>query len=432
MFDINKIQSKIEEKGINDSEVFYRKKQQKEIELESQEVKYVKETNREGVAIRVLANQKLGFASTNNQEKIQETIKSAISNSKINKTKLNNFQEPSSYPEVKKLFDPAIKEIKPKELIKHSEELINSSNNENVKPTSGSITATVKKTEIINSNGVNQKTQTTSINAIITTMARSEKDIATAYNYQTKRSLNEIDFNEIGREAAQTAKNQLNPKKAPTGEVEVVFKPFALAPLLRFTLLKSLSAEEIQKERSRVPEFLDKKIGPTYLEATDDGTLKAGNRSRRFDDEGAPTKKQPIIKNGVLKGVLHNLKTAHRGKEKTTANGFRRSISDSPRVSPTNFVISPKHSYNDLLTENTVIIRSILGAHTSNKVTGDFSLGIKNGYKIKNGKKKPIKQSMVSGNIYELIKNIKAIGNDTRAINSVVTPSIKTTARISS
>jgi PmbA protein len=60
-----------------------------------------------------------------------------------------------------------------------------------------------------------------------------------------------------------------------------------------------------------------------------------------------------------------------------------------------------------------VMITDFAGLHSgANSITGDFSLAAK-GYYIKDGKKQyPIEQITVAGNYFDLIKDIKAIGDD--------------------
>ena len=73
-----------------------------------------------------------------------------------------------------------------------------------------------------------------------------------------------------------------------------------------------------------------------------------------------------------------------------------------------------------------VMITDFAGLHSgANSITGDFSLAAK-GYYIKNGKKQyPIEQITVAGNYFELIKDIKAIGEDLKfPMSSFGSPSI--------
>ncbi|MBM2824858.1 MAG: PmbA/TldD family protein [Dehalococcoidales bacterium] len=67
-----------------------------------------------------------------------------------------------------------------------------------------------------------------------------------------------------------------------------------------------------------------------------------------------------------------------------------------------------------------------MGAEQGNILGGDFSGNVLLGYKVENGKiVGRVKDTMVSGNVYQLLKQISAIGSDARWVgSSVSTPSL--------
>ena len=68
----------------------------------------------------------------------------------------------------------------------------------------------------------------------------------------------------------------------------------------------------------------------------------------------------------------------------------------------------------------------MIGAHTANAISGDFSVEARNAYAIKDGQiDKPIRSLMISGNIFEMLKNITGAGMDVRKVGGTVTPSIR-------
>ena len=73
-----------------------------------------------------------------------------------------------------------------------------------------------------------------------------------------------------------------------------------------------------------------------------------------------------------------------------------------------------------------IMVTDFAGLHSgANAITGDFSLAAK-GFYIKDGKKEyPVEQITVAGNFFDLLKNIKFIGNDLNfPISSVGAPSV--------
>jgi len=73
-----------------------------------------------------------------------------------------------------------------------------------------------------------------------------------------------------------------------------------------------------------------------------------------------------------------------------------------------------------------LVIEYLMGAGQGNILGGDFSGNVLLGYKVENGKiVGRVKDTMVSGNVYQVLKDIAAIGNDTRWVGSFLSsPSI--------
>jgi PmbA protein len=72
-----------------------------------------------------------------------------------------------------------------------------------------------------------------------------------------------------------------------------------------------------------------------------------------------------------------------------------------------------------------MLITSLVGMHTANPVSGDFSVGA-TGFLIENGRlTHPVKGVAIAGNVVELFKNIEMIGNDRRFYSAVGSPSLK-------
>jgi PmbA protein len=73
-----------------------------------------------------------------------------------------------------------------------------------------------------------------------------------------------------------------------------------------------------------------------------------------------------------------------------------------------------------------LIIEQLMGATQGNILNGDFSGNVLLGYRIANGEiTGRVKNTMVSGNIYQILKQVEALGNDSRWVDGFLrTPSI--------
>jgi len=86
-----------------------------------------------------------------------------------------------------------------------------------------------------------------------------------------------------------------------------------------------------------------------------------------------------------------------------------RGYNDLPGVSPSNFIIEPHGKINDF--DEYLYINTLIGTHTSNPITGDFSVEISNSYIVKDGEEIPVKKGLLSGNIFESLKTAIPLDN---------------------
>ncbi|HEQ78269.1 MAG TPA: TldD/PmbA family protein, partial [Euryarchaeota archaeon] len=140
--------------------------------------------------------------------------------------------------------------------------------------------------------------------------------------------------------------------------------------------------------------------------------------SSRMDDEGKATEKKVLVDKGVLKEFLYDCYTAKKEGRESNGSASRGSYSSLPKVGASNFILSCKESST---IDAELVINGLIGAHTSNSITGDFSVEVSNAYL----KDKPVKKAIISGNVFELIKNISAFGKDKKQFSKVVSPSIE-------
>ncbi|MBR4255894.1 MAG: TldD/PmbA family protein, partial [Clostridia bacterium] len=122
------------------------------------------------------------------------------------------------------------------------------------------------------------------------------------------------------------------------------------------------------------------------------------------------------VENGVLKTLLYNLKTAHKAGVKSTGNASKGGYTSPIGISVNNFTLSSGKKTLAELAETMgegIIITEVSGLHAgANAVTGDFSL-LSKGYLVEGGKKgRAVNGVTVSGNFYELLKNIEETGCD--------------------
>lgn len=408
----------------NDYEIFLSQSKSIEVNSKKTQLDFAKEEIDLGLGIRVLKDNKLGFAFTSDIEKIKETANQALENTKLNEADKNfSFSNPKKVKEVKDTYDSKFDELTIEESIELLENLLTTANETKCNITSAGFSASKQESIILNSNGVSISNKGTGFGIGLSVNLEENGNVATAYDSQSSRFF-DIDEDKLAKEVCQLAIDSANPKPIETNDYDVVLDYHAATGLLS-TFISAFSAENVQRERSILKDKIGEEIVSPNLSITDDATLPKALGSTNCDGEGTVTQKTELVENGILKSFLYDIYTANKGNCESTGNGFRGSFSSTPGVSPSNILFDFKDELeiNDI--QNGVLTTSVLGAHTANPISGDFSVEASNGFKIENGEiTEPINKAMISGNIFELLKDCEAIKSEHKQYGSFIIPKI--------
>ncbi len=158
---------------------------------------------------------------------------------------------------------------------------------------------------------------------------------------------------------------------------------------------------------------LGRRFGPKALQIFD-GAAPQGHRGSYFyDDEGTPATTTQLIKDGVLVGRLHSRETAGKLDEAPTGNARCLSYHYAPIVRMTNTWIERgttpvKDLFNGI--KEGVYARNWLGGMTNGEM---FTFSAGEAWMIRNGKiAEPVKDVTLSGNVFQTLTDIEAIGDD--------------------
>ncbi len=409
------------------SEVYLDTEKTTEISVLNDEVNYAKEEDVTGIGVRVINNQQQGFSYTTNINRIDEVIEQAIKNSRLNNPdeNLSIIEKPQGYKEISGLYDKKIEDVTLQEAIQICNELVEMVKQKDCQPTSAEYEVSIGKTIIANSNGVFASENQTGSAISVSVNAKDQDGFSSAYAYDLSHN-KELEVERIVQESTDLAKNSRNGLPTETRTTDVVLDYFAISSLLS-TFLSALNSENTQRGRSYFQDKLNEMVTSESFSLYDDGTIPGARASSKFDDEGSPSQKTELIKDGELKNFIYD--TYHANKDErdvtTTANASRAGYSSVPSVGFTNINTEFKEitPVSDII--DGITVHSVMGAHTANPITGDFSVEARNAFEIKNGEiTNPIKKAMISGNIFEIMKNATAATEEIRQVGSLITPKV--------
>lgn len=413
--------------GADEAEVYYANSHSTSANIRKNMVEGAKEQISEGIGIRAIIDGAVGFASTNIPNRLEDAVKIAVDSARVRESDPDWTGLPSNakYPEVSGIFDKRIVHMELDECIELALQMIEGARSTNdILATSGSFSRSYSKHLILNSNGVEVEEEGTATSGFIDVIT-TKGDTATAYDFAVSRN-HDIDFHQIGVNATKLAQGSQNGISIEPHKTDVILHPFAFSDIIESAFAPSIDADNMQKERSSLIGRIGEEIAASELTIIDDGLMPGGIETGISDDEGVPSQQTSVIENGVFKSYLFDSYTAGKDGVKSTGNASRQSYVSTPSVGLRNFII--EYPQCDIIadTDSGVFVNTVIGAHTANAISGDFSVEARNAYTIKDGQiDKPIKSLMISGNIFEMLKNITGAGMDVRKVGGTVTPSIR-------
>ena len=412
-------------KKVDCAELYIQEEESTDVEILNDSVNTAKEESIKGVGIRVIKDNKQGFAYTTNLDKIDVTANQAITNAKLNAAdeNLSMIDNNHEYNEVKGLYDKKLENFQLKDAIDFSKNLIDLVKEKQCNPTSGGIGVANGTITIANSNGVYVSESTTSCAASIEVNVDDGDVVSSAYYFDASHGY-DIDSQLIVDNATSLALNSRNAQATHTRDSEVILDYNAARALLS-TFFSALNSENKQRGRSCFKDKLNQQVASEHFTLIDDGTIPGALCSSICDDEATPSQKTTLIEEGILKSFIYDIYHANKDEDDvtSTANAVRSGYTSVPSISFSNL----KLEFYDLNTvsdiTNGVIVDSVMGAHTANPITGDFSVEARNAFEIKNGEiTTPIKKAMLSGNIFKIMEEATAASNKTRQLGSCIIP----------
>jgi TldD protein len=195
--------------------------------------------------------------------------------------------------------------------------------------------------------------------------------------------------------------------------------PVVINPLLGGTFIHEafghLSEADFVYENPKAQEMmvLGRRFGPDILTVFDDGAAPGLRGTHRYDDEGTPTGRADLIKDGILAGRLHSRETAAKMGEEPTGNARATGYRYAPIVRMTNTAIEVGNtSFEDMIGDIKLGVYAC-DAFGGQTMLENFSFSSAYAYMIRNGQiAEMVKDVILAGNLFTTLANIDAIGSD--------------------
>jgi PmbA protein len=408
------------EKSVDEVEVFYVEGTSVSADLKQNKVNLATTSRDCGLGIRTIYKGKIGSSSTNDPDKWRDCLNAAIASGKLaTQQTWSGLPDPVSLSSTPLSFDPAL-ECEPGIVLSLLRQMLEGAAEHPAEVTAGSASLSVSSVTLANSHGIRYEDHHTGVSLSLEAIYRQ----STGSEFDHACYFENVDPHNVGERAAFFACKSSDGKDIPTGDYPVVLSPVAYAELLGNVFVPALNGRSVHSGRSRLAQSLGKTIADPRIGMYDDPLLPRANGSVRWDAEGTPSRRVDFVENGVLRTFAYDLKTAYRYDKKSTGSAVRGGAGGLPVIGHHNFIVDGERE--QIFDDRVVYVHSVVGAHTANPMSGDFSVEISNAFWMEDGSfEEPVRSAMMSGNVFDLHKDIAGLSRETRAIGSLILPSIK-------
>lgn len=402
-------------KVAEEAEVFMVSSEETPVQFEANRLKHIQHKQSTSVALRIVRQGRIGYAVATELND-QRLVNNAVEVAQFGMLARFEFPPLMPCPEVE-VFDPDIESVTTEEMVNLGEGLIAVVRGHTPDIVcEAEVSKGVTSVCIINSRGgeVSYKKGIFSLGI----EGNLIRDTDMLFVGEVESSCHPLTGSEaVARVVLQQLELAKDRASAPSQPLPVIFTPHGVASALISPLMAAFNGKVVLEGASPIGDRLGQQVFDSKLWLYDDPTIAYRPASSPCDDEGIPSQRTPLVEQGTVRNFLYDLQTAALAHTKSTGNGSRAG-GRVPAPSPSAFVIAPGNTTFDEMVQDMkegLIIEQLMGAEQGNILGGDFSGNVLLGYKVENGKiVGRVKDTMVSGNVYQVLKEIAAIGSEAR------------------
>lgn len=414
-------------------EIFLSRKKVLSIGIKDGKVDHFRSSREIGLALRVLERGRLGFAylfgpTPEGLDHLADRAMELADQTDVDPLYSFRPEARLGTPDLE-LFDASLTTIREKDKIAHVREMEHSalSSDPRIKKARrAEYEEVTNHVSLTNSRGLDLEREGTRVTMSIMVLAEDNGSSEMGWELDNARFYADLDPIKIGLSAAKRAIQMLGSRQISTRRCPAVLEDTVVIDMLG-AWASSFFGENVYKGKSFLKDKLNEIVASPGIRLIDDGLCPRGMGSAPFDDEGTPQGRTIVVKDGRLVSYLFDGYWSKKMGSEPTGNSFRAQIASPPTTSVSNLFIDPGSSSPEHLLskmDDGLFITEIMGAHTIDPVSGEFSLGA-SGMWIEEGKAAfPVKGVTISGTIYDLFSAVEEVGDDLRFLGRIGAPSL--------
>jgi PmbA protein len=403
--------------GAQHAEVYQSRSLARPVFFEANRLKQLESSQAEGVALRLWRDGRPGLTVAYGPVEPQALVDRAIAMTQLNEP------EPVELADARTEHYPDLGEVVPvEELVEMGKGAI-----AQIRDAYPEVLCTAEweceeeTTRLLNSKGLDCYYTDTTLSCFLAAEWVRGEDFLNVADGQTERG--KLDPDKVVQSILQRlnwAKENVSP---PRRRVPILLTAKA-ADLLWDTVQAALNGRQVMEGASPWSDRLGEVVMADSLTLSQQPDT--GPYSCPFDDEGTPTQPLLLIREGRLQHFYGDRTTGRLLGTGTTGNGFRPGMGSYPTPGLVNLLIQPgKGSLCDLIgqLDEGLVVDQLLGG--GDGISGEFSVNVELGYRVQKGQIiGRVKDTMIAGNVYTVLKQLVALGDDADWNGPCYTPSL--------
>lgn len=410
-------------RGADFAELFVDKQTFETFGMKSSEINDIQTGINFGIGVRLFYGTKVlyGYTNSTNKEDLIEIVKSlSAKDLRDPMTTLSSFdytKYDDRHPVIQGLLDNISLEQKLPFLLELDKQTRSIS--DKIEQVTAGVSQYLQQIEIFNSEGLHTSDMRNYSRIRATAIAKdgSVQDTG-SYSPGAMMGWNFIqamDPKMISEQIAQEALVKLKAEACPAGEMPVVIDNGFGGVIFHEACGHLLETTSVAKKASVFHDKLGEMIASSVVSAVDDGTLENHWGSINIDDEGMPSKKTQLIKDGKLTSFMVDKLGAMKTGYERTGSGRRESYKYAPTSRMRNTYIEAGDSSLEQMISSVDkgLYCKKMGGGSVSPGTGEFNFAAQECYLIENGKiSTPVKGATLIGSGPQSLKEISMVGNN--------------------
>jgi len=416
------IAKQCESQGIQEWEIVASQGYGRSLDIEAGRISLASGGGEGGYGVRVLQDGSYGYAHLVDPSGAEHAVSEALSIAKAS-PQIKGFSLPNAMKAtpVEGMSDEAILKLSAEDLLMQGDAIISevASLDKRAVVIGGGVGIGAEASVMLSSEGVEASGITTSHGLGVQVSIEENGEMTSSWESCSSRKLMEgiPSCVPMAVEWAQKTRDPISVETQPV-DTPVLMTPQGISSLFSNISRPSILGERMVRKESFWAEKMNELVLDSHLSMLDNRRMEGGFASSSRDGEGVPTSCHTIVENGVLRKMIWSSRDA----AKNVAEGRIDSAMTTGSASRGNHMSPPNTGCGDvqLLSSNKLqsrdelietmeqgyIVHSVMGAHTANPTSGDFSVTTSTILRIEDGEiKGALKQAGVSGNLFKAISN---------------------------